>query len=170
MRLSTLPLIVLCGCLMLPAQAQDDPCAGFDWSLVREQAWLGAPGLGRIVDGEALTPESPAAVLGLKRFGAASLPHAPTRTPKPDTYAASVTVPAPAAAGLYQVTLSDEGWIDLYQGGAMRAPVAHTGKKNCPGLRKSLRFQLDARPVTILITGARSETMRIAFGSAESVR
>ena len=74
---------------------------------------------------------------------------------------------APDKAGVYQVTLSSEGWIDLVQGGAALGSADHSGAKNCPGLRKSVRFDIGAAPVVLQISGAPAETIKIAIRPVE---
>ena len=151
-----------------PAPAGMAGCEGFDWSLSREQAWFAAPGLPELASGAALPAGSPAAVLRLKPHADAKLPVPPTRTPKPDSFAGVLTVDAPATPGRYQITLSDEGWIDVNQEGeGPRKPAAHTGKRTCPGLRKSLRYELAAKPFSITISNATADAIRIAVAPAE---
>lgn len=153
-----------------PAAAQDHAqaaCAGFSWSLTREQAWFQAPSLPKLDSGATLPPDAPSAVLRLKPAAQAELPTAPTREPKPGTYAGFVRIAAPAMAGVYQITLSDEGWLDVIQEGeGPRSPSAHTGKRGCPDLRKSLRFQLGSKPIVVAISNASTETIRFAFAPA----
>ncbi len=75
----------------------------------------------------------------------AKLPAQPSGQPKslPDlAYAGAVTIGAIERAGLYQVTLSSPGWIDVVQNGKTLDTVAHTGKSDCPQIRKSVRFNL----------------------------
>ena len=74
---------------------------------------------------------------------------------------------APEKPGIYQVTLSGEGWIDLVQNGAALDSADHSGAKNCPGLRKSVRFEVGATPVVLQISGAPAQTIKIAVRRAE---
>ena len=45
--------------------------------------------------------------------------------------------------------------------------MVNSGAKNCPGLRKSVRFNLDAVPVVLQISGAPAESIKIAIRPAE---
>lgn len=153
-----------------PPAAQSIPaaCTAFDWPLLREMAWFDAPGLARVQSGDTVPGAMPGAVLALKPVDAIAFPVPPSRKPSPGSFGGVLTVPAPTAPGLYQITLSDEAWIDVSQDGqTTRKPTAHTGKRDCPGLRKSLRYQLGTQPVTIEISNARAESIKIAIAPAE---
>ena len=78
-----------------------------------------------------------------------------------------VAFAAPEKPGVYQVTLSGEGWIDLVQNGAALQSADHSGAKNCPGLRKSVRFEVGAAPVALQISGAPAETIKVAIRPVE---
>ena len=65
------------------------------------------------------------------------------------------------------MTLSAEGWIDLVQNGAPLDSADHSGAKNCPGLRKSVRFNVGAAPVVLQISGAPAESVKVAIRPAE---
>ena len=143
-------------------------CAVFDWSLRREQAWFAAPGLPALASGATLSPDLPGAVLSLKPQAEAGLPFPPSREPKPGTYGGVLNVPAPVTPGLYQITLSDSAWVDVSQDGrTTRNPVATTMRPGCPGLSKSLRFQFGATPIIIAVSGAKSDTIRIAVAPVD---
>ena len=42
--------------------------------------------------------------------------------------------------------LSDDAWIDVIQNGRYARSVGSTGRSDCPGVRKSVRLDLDAEP------------------------
>ena len=72
------------------------------------------------------------------------------------------------APGLYQVTVSDDAWIDVSQDGkTTRSPVANTMRPGCRIVAKSVRFQLGTAPITIVVSGAKADTIRIAVAPAE---
>lgn len=152
----------------VPDEADPAACTGFDWPLLREQAWFGAPNLPRMESGGTLPAGMPGALLSLKPQADLAPPFPPTREPKPGTYGGVLTVPAPVMPGLYQVTLSAKAWIDVSQDGATpRPPLAHTAQPGCRGLAKSVRFQLGTAPLVVVISGARADTIRIAVAPAE---
>ena len=53
--------------------------------------------------------------------------------------------PAPAKPGVYKLTISSESWIDVLEGDYLH-PTAFTGATSCDGARKSVKFDLPARP------------------------
>ena len=65
------------------------------------------------------------------------------------------------------MTLSGEGWIDLAQNGTALDSTDHTGAKNCPGLRKSVRFDVGAAPLALQISGAPADTIKVAIRPVE---
>lgn len=157
------------------AWAQDAPaaaplpaaCTGFAWPLLREQAWLSAPGLARIASGGDLPTQMPGAILALQPAAQADLPFPPSREAKPGTYAGVLHLPAPMMPGQYQVTLSERAWIDVSQDGRTPRPSgAHTMQPGCPDIVKSVRFQLGTTPITIVVSGAGSDTVKIAVAPA----
>jgi len=150
------------------AMAEDAPaCATFAWSVAREQTAFAEPNLFALTSGSALPREAVAAQLTLKPAAEIALPVPSERPAKPDTFSGFVTATVPAA-GTYQVTLSDEAWIDVSQDGrSTLKPAAHSGKAGCPGVRKSVRFALDAGPVTIEISRAAHPQIKLDFLKAE---
>jgi hypothetical protein len=92
--------------------------------------------------------------LALLPLSAAGLPKAPERAPKSSTaFAGHFTLAAPAKAGAYRITISSEGWVDVLDGGAYLHPIAFTGAMGCEGARKSVKFDLPARPLAIQFSG-----------------
>lgn len=152
------------------AQQDADPaaCTTFDWPILREQAWFEAPSLPRLDSGATLSAEMPGAVLALKPVAGADLPLTPSREPKPGTFGGSLRIPPVVTPGLYQVTLSDNAWIDVSQDGATtRKPVASTMRPGCPGVSKSVRFQFGTTPILVVVSGAKSDSIKIAVAPAE---
>ncbi|GJE56264.1 MULTISPECIES: hypothetical protein [Methylobacterium] len=169
MRISASVLLAVLALAGSTAQAQDaakpeaDVCASFDWPLAREQAWFSAPDLPVLVSGANLPVERPAATLTLKPSAEADLPQVPSRAPKPGSFSGYVLVAAPPAPGQVQVTLSGEGWIDVAEeGGAPLKPGAHSGRRGCVSLRKSVRFAVGTKPLVVIVSNAAAQTLRIA--------
>jgi hypothetical protein len=136
------------------AQAQEGSgCNGFKWPLDRERAALVRADKASLSNGGAL-PYDVAMTLELQPLSAAGLPKAPERAPKsPSAFAGHFALPAPAKAGAYRVTISSEGWVDVLDGGAYLHPIAFTGAKECEGARKSVKFDLPARPLALQFSG-----------------
>jgi hypothetical protein len=63
--------------------------------------------------------------------------------------------------GVYRVTLSDAGWIDVIQNGRELTSAAFTGAVGCEGVRKSVKFDLIADPFVIEVTGVTSPEIGI---------
>jgi len=53
------------------------------------------------------------------------------------------------------------------QNGAELDSADHSGAKNCPGLRKSVRFNVGAAPVALQISGAPADSVRVAIRPVE---
>jgi hypothetical protein len=136
------------------AQAQEGSgCGGFRWPLDRERAALVQTGKPSLPNGGAL-PYDTATTLQLQPLAAAGLPKAPERAPKsPSAFAGHFVLAAPAKPGVYKVTISSEGWIDVLDGGAYLHPTAFTGATACDGARKSVKFDLPSRPLALQFSG-----------------
>jgi hypothetical protein len=74
-------------------------------------------------------------------------------------------VPTPSKAGIYKITLSSEGWIDVIQNGQFVKSAAFSGATGCDGIRKSVKFDLAAQPFTIELSSVPADTIRIAVSS-----
>ena len=91
------------------------------------------------------------------------------RRKKADTqrFGGILSFAAPEKNGSFQVTLSSEGWIDVVQNGAALDSAGHSGAKDCPGLRKSVRFKIGDAPVVLQISGAPADTIKVAIRAVE---
>ncbi len=136
------------------AQAQEGSgCGGFKWSIEGDRAALvradkpSLPNGGAVVYGAATTLE-------LQPFPAAGLPKAPERAPKyPSDFAGHFLLAAPAKPGVYRLTMSSGAWVDVLDGGTYLHPVGSSGAKDCEGARKSVKFDLPARPLALQFSG-----------------
>jgi hypothetical protein len=63
------------------------------------------------------------------------------------------------------VTASEEARIDIAANGKIERALGHTGTRDCPGMRKSVRFQISG-PVSIQISNAASRTLDLAIAPA----
>jgi hypothetical protein len=143
-------------------QAQEGTgCGAFKWPLDHERAALARADKASLPNGGALVYDV-AMTLQLQPFSSAGLPKPPEREPKsPSSFAGHFILPAPAKAGPYRVTISSEGWVDLLDGGAYLHPFAFTGAKECEGARKSVRFDLPARPLTLQFSGVPKDQISV---------
>jgi hypothetical protein len=141
-------------------------CAHFAWPIARERAWFAAklettPSGARIVD----TDE--AILLELKPTGSFQFILKPERPPRPESFSGEVIIAGVAAPGVYQITLSDEAWIDVFENNARMKSMAFTGQKDCPGVRKSVRFELTpGAPVTVQISNSPKNSIKLAIAPA----
>ncbi|HMN73567.1 MAG TPA: hypothetical protein PKA55_17030 [Rhodoblastus sp.] len=151
-----------------PARSEEAACSSFDWPLAREFQLLSTPDLAGIESGGAVKAGGPAMVVKLRPMAEIAFVMPPERQPRrPDASGAVVKVESLSAAGLYQVTLSDEAWLDVIQDGRRLKSIAFSGRRGCPGMRKSVRFQLQAAPATIQISGAAGDRIGLALTTAE---
>jgi hypothetical protein len=157
--------------LIAPAIAAEEGsgCEKFTWPLARERAWLVAAEKPIIAAGTtvAAIPKT-AFVLSLQPNGKASFAMPPERKPKADAwFGGMLSLPAVDKPGVYQVTLSDETWIDVIQNGRYLKEVAHTGRDDCPGLRKSVRFEVSQAAFIVQLSGAARDAIAVAISASE---
>lgn len=159
--------LALAAALAASPVAADDACGRFAWSVERERtAFAADPPV--VASGGTLPAGARAAVLVLAQASGAALPLASGRAAEPGGFGGYLRIPPLASAGTYQVTLSAEGWIEVGQAGdSPLRPVAHSGQRGCPSVRKSVRYVLDAGPATVQVSGAASERVRIAVEKAD---
>jgi hypothetical protein len=158
-------IIVLALVVSAPAFAQEPiGCDKFKWPLDKERATLTGTDLPKVTSGDRVKWPIPFGMsVALVPFADAKLPTPPERAPKsPTSFAGFVQVPAPAKAGSYKITLSAEGWIDVVQDGQAVKSTAFSGAMSCEGIRKSVKFDLAAHPLTIELSNIPSNSIGIA--------
>jgi hypothetical protein len=115
------------------AARADDGCDRFAWPVMRERAALTAPNLPMVPPGSTMDANCFSALLPPDQV---SYVMPPKRRPRIENWRGGIVqLPSPPRAGVYQLTLSDE----------VRS-VGSRGRSDCPGLRKSVRFELAASP------------------------
>jgi len=155
------------GFLAASAHAEEPACASFAWPLARELALLDAKGV-RAVESGATIRFGEGVGVALRPMADVAFAAQPERLPKiPASFAGLLRIEAPARPGLYQVTLSEEAWIDVVQDGARLRAGAFSGKTGCPGMRKSVRFDLSASPVIVQISGAAADRVNVVATPAD---
>jgi hypothetical protein len=141
-------------------------CDHFAWSIGREKAWFEAK-LPATPSGERVAKSDEGFLLSLKPTKTIEFFLAPERAPKPDSFGGFAFVGGVPSPGLYQITLSDEAWIDVFENGVRLKSVAFTGQKDCPGVRKSVRFDLaPGAPVTIQVSNSAKDSIKVAIAPA----
>ncbi|MBR1284188.1 hypothetical protein JQ597_19245 [Bradyrhizobium sp. AUGA SZCCT0177] len=149
-----------------PALAAEEPsgCDKFKWPIERERAMLTAPDRATLASGVELgTLPSTGLTLAMVAPADARLPTPPERAPKEGSFAGFVSVKAPPKAGLYSISLSSGGWVDVMQNGRFLKPKAHSGATDCDGIRKTMKFELSANPFVLQISGTRENSISIAI-------
>jgi len=154
--------------LLTPAFAEDG-CDKFAWPLAREQVQFAATDKPVVKVGETLAAIPKAAfVLQLQPGAEAVFVIPPERKPKAERwFGGAIRLPAVDKPGIYQVTLSEEAWLDIVQDGRYARTVGHTGRGDCPGLRKSVRLDLTAAPLVLQVSGVTADRIFVTVGPRE---
>ena len=155
-------LAVIAFLIAVPAFAQEPAgCDKFKWSLDRERTLLASASATKSGDELASTLTSPVK-LALVPLADARLPMAPERTPKSATsYAGYIRFSGAPQPGTYRITLSEDAWIDVIQGGHLVKSNASSGATGCDGLRKSVKFDLTSAPLIIQLSGVTTHDIAI---------
>jgi hypothetical protein len=157
------------GLITVSALAQEPVgCDKFKWPLDRERALLTDSDVKTVVSGGEFDPAIGVAKnIKLVALTNATLPQAPERAPKSaSAHAGFVHVSAPKQAGTYKVTLSGPAWIDIIQDNRAVKSGAFSGALECPGIRKSVKFELVAAPFTIQLSGVPTDTIGMVITPA----
>ena len=164
MRKSLLVALLLVGAA--PAWAAEEPsgCDKFKWPIERERAALTAPDRARLTSGseQAALPLS-GITLALVAPADARLPMPPERAPREGTFAGFTSFKTAPKAGLYTISLSAGGWVDVVQDGHSLKPRAFSGATDCDGIRKTMKYELSASPFVLQISGSRENAVSIAI-------
>jgi hypothetical protein len=162
--------LTLSGAAALPAAAQEG-CTGFAWPMETEIAWMTSSAAVSVGTGEKLqAPLAKAIALKLVPSKQAQLPFKPgikKQAIAPDSYSGWFEIAGLPEGGLYQITISSHAWIDAVQNGELVQSQAFTGARECETVRKSVRYQLGAGPVTVQIDGAAAETVKVVIREAK---
>jgi hypothetical protein len=162
-------LIVAALIAALGPAAAEDGCEKFAWSVARDRAAFAASEKATSAAGATLTvlPTS-ALVIRLQPGAQANFEMPPERKPRTEQWhGGMVRLPALAKPGIYQITLSDDAWIDVIQNGRYARSVGSTDRSDCPGVRKSVRLDLDASPVVLQVSGVAADTIAVTIGPVQ---
>ncbi len=167
-RLPLLIAVALAAATPSMGLAAEEPsgCAAFKWPLDHERAALLAT-KASVANGGAL-PYGAAVALKLQPIAEAGLPQPPERASKyePDN-AGHFVLPAPPKAGLYKITIGGEAWVDVIDQGSFLHLKGFSGVKGCEGARKSVKFELPARPLDLQVSGVRNGELTAIVTPAE---
>ncbi|MCP3474078.1 hypothetical protein NLM33_27575 [Bradyrhizobium sp. CCGUVB1N3] len=151
------------------AVAAEEPsgCDKFKWPIERDRAALTAPDRARLASGSEAAVPSSAITLALVAPADARLPSPPERAPKDGTFAGFASFKTAPRAGIYTISLSAGAWVDVVQDGHFLKPVAFSGATDCDGIRKTMKYELSAKPFLLQVSGAKENSVSIAILPAE---
>jgi hypothetical protein len=168
MRAPLLFALVLLGSAPVWAAEEPSGCDKFKWNIDHERAALTAPDRLKLASGaELAAPPSTGMTLGLTTPAEAKLPTPPERGPKEGTFAGFAAFKSAPKAGIYTVSLSAGGWVDLVQDGHALKPKAFSGATDCDGIRKTMKYQLSASPFVLQVSGTRENSVSVAILPSE---
>src|ERR1700719_1499769 len=153
-----------------PALAAEEPsgCDKFKWNIDHERAALTAPDRIKLVSGGELNAlPSTGITLALVTPGEAKLPSPPERAPKEGTFAGFANFKKAPKAGLYTISLSAGGWVDVVQDGHVLKPKAFSGATDCNGLRKTMKYEIAPGPFVLQISGIKEDAVSVAILPSE---
>jgi hypothetical protein len=153
-----------------PAWAAEEPsgCDKFKWNIDRDRAALTAPDRIKLASGTELgNLPATGVTLGLTAPAEARLPTAPERAPKEGTFAGFASFKSPPKPGIYTVSLSAGGWVDLVQDGHALKPKAFSGATDCDGIRKTMKYEIGAGPFALQVSGTRENSVSVAILPSE---
>jgi hypothetical protein len=153
--------------LLAGAAAAEEPssCGRFKWPLAAEKSWFEAGNLKALASDAAVGDAADGAfAVTLKPSTDVSFALPPEGKPKPDKpLGAILSFAKVSTPGTYQVTLSEEAWIDIVQGGAFRPSLDFSGVHGCLGLRKSVRFDFKQGPLILQLSSASAPSLNLAI-------
>jgi hypothetical protein len=163
-------LIALALLSTAPAFAAEEPsgCDKFKWNIDRERAALTAPDRVKLASGGELAALPPTGMtLALRAPAEAKLPSPPERAPRDGTFAGFASFKSAPKAGIYTVSLSAGGWVDLVQDGHFLKPKAFSGATDCDGIRKTMKYEIAAGPLLLQVSGTREDAVSVAILPSE---
>lgn len=149
--------------LLVAASARAD-CDHFKWKLDQEKSWF-AQTPEPVEAGGQIASATGAYQVSLKPESAAGYVVAP-KTLTSGAFGAIVRIAQIPKAGLYQVTVSSEAWIDVVQDNARARTRNVSRQRDCPSFKKSVRFLLAAGPAVVEFSGATASSLAFALAEA----
>jgi hypothetical protein len=168
MRAPLLVALVLLGTTSAWAAEEPSGCDKFKWGIERERAALTAPDRVKLISGAELGAlPSTGITLGLRAPADAKLPSPPERAPKEGTFAGFTAFTSAPKAGIYTISLSAGGWVDVVQDGHLLKPKAFSGATDCDGIRKTMKYEMSASPFVLQVSGTKEDSVSIAILPSE---
>jgi hypothetical protein len=141
---------------------QPEGCGQFAWPLAEQRRLLESPDKPTVPSGaEAAVPVGRSFVFRLAAWPDAKLAAPLARKPKHAASFAGFVPLSVTGPGRYDVTVSADAWIDVIQAGVPLKPVEFTGRHDCPGLRKSVRFAIEKGPAILQLSDVETGTIGV---------
>lgn len=170
-RILALGVLALVSGASWAMAAGEGGCGAFEWPLDKELGWMADANPKAASSGEKLdAPPESAIAFKLTPLASVVFPLPPGGKPKGDPkemFGGVLTFDGVPKPGVYQVTLSSVGWVDVVQNGAALPATGHTGMKDCAAIRKSVRFEIGSGPFSVQLSGIPQDTIKIAVRAAE---
>ena len=142
----------------------DAGCNSFAWTVENERAWFAEKDLRRVASGVRLSRIDRAVALELVPTRSVEFFLRPKKTPPPDSFSGQVAFFGVPRPGLYQVSISGDASIDVFENGTRLAAVAETEARDCRSVRRSERFTLAPGDLVLVqISGALEPSIKVAF-------
>jgi len=163
-------LLCAVGAVSLSAPVLAEDCTGFKWPLDTELRWLAAGDDIAVKSEDKLSvPPAKAVTLSLQPAKSVKMPVTPgvkAQRIAADTFSGWFTIEG-LKPGLYQISLSENGWIDAAQNGDLIPSKGFSGRQECKAIHKSVRFEIGEGPLTVQISGAPSQTIRVTVNEGK---
>jgi hypothetical protein len=161
-------LLLLTGAAPVFAAEEPSGCDKFKWPIEHERAALTAPDRAKLNSGAELAAlPSSGVILSLTAPAEAKLPSPPERAPKEGTLAGFANFTSAPKAGIYTVSLSAGAWVDVVQDGHFLKPKAFSGATDCEGIRKTMKYELAAKPFVLQVSGTKDSSISVAILPSE---
>ncbi|WP_421998343.1 hypothetical protein [Reyranella sp.] len=139
--------------------AAEDGCGRFAWPVGRERE-LFAEGFFADVESQSALPKDGVFSMVLEPVERVIYMVPPDRA-RDTGYGGLVTFEW-ISSGRWQVTLSDDAWVDAVQNGRRLQPIASTRRDDCPGVRLSLQFEIQSLPLTLQFGGVTVDRLNVS--------
>lgn len=150
-----------------PKDQGDAGCSKLPWSVARERAWFNDAQLAHRASGARMRKIDRAVELDLQPTPKVKFFLPPERKPKTDSFSGEVTFFGVPKPGMYQVTLSDDASIDVFENGVRLKEMDSMSAKDCPGIGRSVRFELAPGDLVLVeVSGAPGKSIKTAFAEA----
>ena len=168
-RLSRFVLAAFAATLVAPARAEESGCDKFAWSVQPEQRLLQSADRIPASSGKSFDGWPDRAVeLTLLRLDRVAFEKLPERAPKDANSFAGLLKIEKAPSGVVEIGLSVNAWVDAIQDERYLRPTAHSGARDCPGIRKVVKFELRRGPVTFQFSGVEGDRLVVLVTGASA--